>query len=80
MIFDILFEIILVLVILFGALLWSKGDVVAGPDGYTVEAGSLILTFGILIFYLVFMISVSIKKKKRDQEMEAIEANKEENQ
>ena len=73
MIFDLLFEIVLILVILFGALLATKNDVVAGPDGYSVEPVSLIVTFGLLIFFIAFVVGMSVKKQKQDLELEKTE-------
>lgn len=58
LIFDIAFELVLCLAVLSAALFFSKNDSVGGP--YVVGAGSLFVTFGIIAFYLLFMVRKSI--------------------
>lgn len=68
---DIAFELVLVLLVLLAAMLLSKNDVIAGPDGYHVDILSLLLTFGLIIFYIVFMVRSSLKElddKKEEKE------------
>ena len=65
---DIAFELVLILVILLAALLVSRNDVVAPPEGYTVEPVSLIVTLGLVVFYLVFIVRRSLKEKSRNEE------------
>ena len=57
LIFDIAFELVLCLAVLSAALFFSKNDSVGGP--YEVEAGSLFVTFGVIAFYLLFMVRKS---------------------
>ena len=68
---DIAFELVLVLLVLLAAMLLSKNDVIAGPEGYHVEVVSLLLTFGLIIFYIVFLVRSSLKElddRKEDKE------------
>lgn len=59
---DIAFELVLVLLVLLVAMLLSKNDVIAGPDGYHVDILSLFLTFGLIIFYIIFLVRSSLKE------------------
>lgn len=65
---DVAFELVLVLLVLLSAMLLSKNDVIAGPGGYHVEPISLIATFGLLVFYLIFMVRTSLKSIEKQKE------------
>ena len=79
MVFDIFFELILILLVLFTAMMLSQGDVIGGP--YTVNVPKTILTLGLIAFYLGFVIyrsntamDASMRKLRAEMEAEKREA------
>ena len=72
-IYDVAFELVLVLLVLLAAMLLSKNDVIAPATGYSVRPVSLLLTFGLIAFYIAFMVKNSLKSirtHKEDREEE----------
>lgn len=65
MVFDIFFELILILLVLFTAMMLSQGDIIGGP--YTVDVPKTIITLGVIAFYLAFTIIRS--NKSMDESM-----------
>ncbi len=79
MVFDIFFELILILLVLFTAMMLSQGDVIGGP--YTVNVPKTIITLGLIAFYLGFTIyrsntamDKSMTKLRAEMEAEKREA------
>ncbi len=67
---DVAFELVLVLLVLLLAMMLSKNDAIAAPSGYHVDFISLAVTFGLIIFYIVFIVKGSIKSMKKSPETE----------
>jgi len=65
---DVIFELALILVVLLAALLVSRNDVIAPAGGYHVNIISLAATIGLVVFYLAFMVCLSLKGEKKDEE------------
>ena len=65
---DVAFELVLILLVLLAAMLLSENDVIAGADGYRVEPVSLLVTFGMIAFYIAFIVRRSIRSMDKSSD------------
>ncbi|MEE1228884.1 MAG: hypothetical protein U0K57_07940 [Lachnospiraceae bacterium] len=66
--FDTIFVLIWCLIVLLFAMLISKNDVVAPASGYRVNPVAVIIVFGAILFYIIFLVKHSIKDLNQRKE------------
>ena len=64
LIFDVAFELVLIIAVLFTAMMLSQGDVIGGP--YTINWVKTLVPLGLIAVYLVFICWKSTKSMDED--------------
>lgn len=67
LVFDSIFVLVWCLIMLLIALILSKHNVIAPDSGYVINPFKLIGVFGLITFYLVFLIRTSLKEMKGEK-------------